>query len=106
MVIHPGLKKIEPPKSIDPEASQRKKVEKFTITLKNNGPLDSEKTKAVQSHIPFTITLVDREKKDEDLEPGDDLPEMMYEHTYQLFFASQEDYDCALNILRCLQGQT
>ena len=54
----------------------------------------------VQSLIPFTTTLVDREKKDEDLEPGDDLPEMMYEHTYQLFFANQEDHDRALNILR------
>ena len=89
MVIHPGLEKIEPPKSIDPDPA--KKVEKFITTLKNDGPLDSGKPKAVESLIPFTVTLVDGEKKDEDLEPGDDLPEMMYEHTYQLFVSSQED---------------
>ena len=63
-------------------------------------PLDPEKTKMLQSLVPFTYSLVDRENKDEDLERGDDLPEVMYDHTYLLFFASQEEHDRALNILR------
>ena len=75
-----------------------KRAEKFKITLKNNGPLDPEKTKMLQSLVPFTNSFVDRENKDEDQEP--DLPEMMYDHTYLLFFASQEDHDRALNILQ------
>ena len=64
------------------------------------GPLDDNRTKTFQSLLPSATVFESKENKDEDVNDGDDLPELIYNHLYSFLFNNKKAYDSAITILQ------
>ena len=80
--------------------AKRVSLQEFKITIKGMGPLDDNRTKTFQSLLPSATVFESKENKDEDVNDGDDLPELIYNHLYSFLFNNKKDYDSAITILQ------